>query len=457
MATSKITGNNKGIGTGRAGLLQAGRFRPSSAALRTFAIPFILCFMLLVASPFFLPKKTMRMVDAVKFLLLAHAAFTFLYNKGPLPKLGLMGWMLIIGLPMDFLSGTSVVKLSPITLVKLMMPGTYQGWDSLQNVGVVLLVAIYITSYTRLTAFVRVLIIAVTVTVALAGLYQYQTGQVFADFSKIEQFRILTSAQVGRLSGLIFGCANEACTPMLIAVGLLFARILDRITLLDMLLISMNLLAIGLTFTRSAWLGVGFIFIGGILLRYRQDNKRQLRFLIIICFLLVCVFYLTFRFGLPNLYESGDIRRLESDENMYARLFFFVETLKLIPDYWLLGNGLTADLQVWHPFRLKYMTPHFFLFDWMIQFGCVATVFFSVLIGVQIWKLIKLNMRKSLHEPCTDPLGLGLLLSYCGVLVNCGMTADRYYFIPLLYSLCATYLRQENVVVFSDERTSKRG
>lgn len=429
------------IPTDRAYLLKPRRFPALSDAVKAFGIPAILCFMLFVASPFFLPQKTMRMVDAVKFLLLAHAAFAFLYNKGPLPKLGLMGWMLIIGLLMDFLSDTSVVKLSPITLIKLMMPGTYRGWDSLQNVGVVLLVAIYITSYMRLTAFVRVLIIAVTITVALVGLYQYQTGQLLADFSRIEQFRILSSSQVGRLSGLVYGCANEACVPMVLCAGLLIGRVLVAVNTIDILVLATNLLAIVLSFTRGAYIACGIMIFVGILIKQRLHRQGKTKQVIILCFCCAVVVYFAYGLGLPRILESGDIKRFMSSENVQARLSLYIETMRLIPEYWLFGRGLTGDIQVWHPFRFFYVTPHSFIFDWIIRFGCVATSIFLLLVGLQLVRLVKVNLGRGISEGSLDPLSLGLLLAYVGVLFSCLVTGDRYYFIPLLYSLCATYFR----------------
>lgn len=426
---------NISVGVENIELLGQSRFPLISRPIRKFGMPVLVCILWFVISPFLFSQSLITLAEGVRAILLGYFVLSFLYNKKPFPRFGLIGWMLVIGIPMDLLSETAPVSFHPMEWIRYIRYIFFR-----TPFGLVILICLYLDSRSRLINFLKVLVLAITITISLVGFYQLYTGNLIADYSSIAEWGILSSHAGGRLVGLIYGCANEAAGIILISLGLLIGAMITKLNIISLLLFGTNLVALIFTFTRGAYVAFTVMALTAMVIIVKTKRKKVIKLMLGLVAFTVVPFLIFETTAIQHLFKTGDIHRFLSHANVTSRLLIYEEAISLIPKM-VVGRGLTCDLsQFFFHKRGLYITPHNCVFDWVIRFGSVAAIFFIILIALQLIRMIKYSFI-SASRGFTDEFGIGLIFAYVGVLGNALFTGDRYYFIPLLYILCSAYLK----------------
>jgi len=396
----------------------------------------LLCFFWFVESPFLLPWPILVITEAVRLCCFGSYILYFMIQRRMPPWLGLMGWMIIIGVPLDLLSGNIPIGFHPVVWVHYIRKYFWQG-----PIGLIILTSFFVDSRIRLVHFIKAFVFSVTVSISLVGFFQLYTGHLLADYSPIAYSGILYYHSAGRLVGLIYGCSNEAATFILAALGIIMGRMLVKPDAKSFFLFSINIISLAFTFTRGAYIAFGLMILGFIL--FVTISKKLLNsffWLLVICCLII-LSYMIFSPLLSDwLYLTGDARRFFGLREIESRITIYEAMLAHLPNA-LLGTGLGTDLWiVMSRIVGQYITPHNFVFDWVLFFGLPATLFFLVLLILSLKRLLTF-VGSSTSPGYMDKLGIGLFLSYIGIIGNALTTGDAFYLIPLWYMLCRIYIR----------------
>jgi len=415
-----------------------------------FCIPVMLCVFWFVISPFIFSSSMIKLGEMLRLGLLLFLGLMILVKRRPIPKFGLIGLMLLIGIPLDMLNGLAPGNLSFGAWYNYFRPMFWTANYALQNVGTLILICLYIDSYSRLINFLKVSALFITLTISVAGIYQLYTGAPIGDWLPLE--RVFLNR--GRLCGLITPCANDAATGILVAVGLLFSRIFGKLTIAGVLLLAINTIALLFTATRGAFLALFCILLVGVPLFPKTAKGKKILKILALCAVGIFVARFFFSVNVSHMIESRDYTRFSDLGTSLDRIWVY-RTLIGVSVETVVGAGFGADLSSILAQRgSMYITPHNFFFDWVLRFGVIFAIFFLILVFLQMirmFKYLKTTLQDENRSTDQVQIAVGLLLAYVGVIVNTTFTGDRFMYIPLLYALCSAFLRYRPRSSVSDQ------
>ena len=401
------------------------RYGSEKFRVTSYVVPTVLVVLWFVISPYVVSMRVLRYSFALRGVLLVLLTMDVL-QKGRRPPMGMLPWVIAAGVAGDVQTGGMYVGTAKYAFDVLV-----------SNIGLLILLSLHLISLNRLARALRVLVLFVTVTVALMGLYQLYQGQLIGDFSEIADTGAMLSIETGRLCGLPYPSANQSGVALLLALGIILGRLLTRPTVPYVALFCVNCMGLVLTYSRGGYIGFAVIVALVLFLAVRKrPGIRGISTGVVVGGVMTVLAVIVV---VTQLKDTVDPDRLANPGTLLTRLELYAGAVRSKGNAFI-GQGLARDLSdASETVTSSYITPHNFFLGWTVRFGWLPGL---VLLGMLLAQMKRMAMYtyRGVEDPDQMAICTGIALALVGIVVASLSMVDSPYFVLLASTLSAAYL-----------------